>query len=96
VVVARVDGEQAADCFFADWSEGVTGPVGVYSYEVNLPAVVGGGRILRNYSVQHGTAYSGWQVGEWVTRIHVPGPFAQAVPLAREIKEAMAEHYFGQ
>ncbi len=64
-------------------------------WQLELPGVWFGqeGQIARSYDENALTAFNAWQVDEWVTIIEVEGGVAQALPLSRQIKEWVAEHY---
>ncbi|MGC9350131.1 MAG: anti-sigma factor family protein [Anaerolineae bacterium] len=93
LTLAGFPNPQAAGDFFASWREAASGGVQIAHFEINLPGLPGQGRIWRSYDAQRGKAYSAWQSGDWVIIIEVPGPISQAMPLAREIKAAVAEAY---
>jgi hypothetical protein len=86
------DSTEQSDSFFSNWREAHSN-IRVTEFEINPPGLLGQGRILRFYSPQTGRAYNAWQNENWVRIIEVPGPFSQASPLAREVKELVAKHY---
>jgi hypothetical protein len=93
LTVAEFGSTREADRFFVAWKKAVSGGTRLTHLEINLPGVPGQGRIMRGYSAQTGQAYSAWQTEEWVTIIEVPGTFPQAMPLAQDVKELMANSY---
>jgi hypothetical protein len=93
LTVVRFEDPEQADQFFASWMGGVSEGVEIAHWEVNLPGLPGQGRLFRAYEPRAGKAYSAWQNEGWVTIIEVPGPVSRAMPLAREIKEAVANTY---
>ena len=95
LTVLRFESQPAADAFFVAWRDAVSQGVRLAHLEINLPGLPGQGRIARSYSARAGQAYNAWQAENWVTIVEVPGPFSRASPLAREIKELVAQGYDG-
>jgi anti-sigma factor RsiW len=93
LTVLRFESQRAADAFFVAWRDAVSQGVRLAHLEINLPGLPGQGRIARSYSARAGQAYNAWQAENWVTIVEVPGSFSWASPLAREIKEVVAERY---
>jgi predicted anti-sigma-YlaC factor YlaD len=93
LTAVEFEGLQEADQFFVSWKEAVSPGIELAHFEINLPGLPGQGGLVRTYSAQSARAYSAWRSGSWVTIIEVPGPFSQAAPLAREIKELVASSY---
>lgn len=91
LTVIRFEDEQGADSFFVRWKGIAKKGVQIAATEINLPGVQG--RLIYTYNPQDRRAYRAWQAGRWITVVEVPGSLSEAEPLAREIKELVAESY---
>jgi hypothetical protein len=80
------------DGFFLSWKDTVC-RIRISGVEINLPGLTDQGRIMRCYDPVTGTAYNAWRAGNWATIIEVPGPFSEASPLAREVKDLVTRSY---
>jgi predicted anti-sigma-YlaC factor YlaD len=93
LTMVRFADTELADAFFVSWKEAVSEGVEIAHWEINLPGLPGQGRLYRAYEPRAGKAYSAWQNETWVTIVEVPGPVSAAMPLAQEIRGAVAKAY---
>jgi hypothetical protein len=93
VTLIRFEDQQRADEFFVSWKQSISSAARVAHFEINLPGLADQGRLTRFYDAVAGKAFSSWQNENWVTIVEVPGSLSQAMPLAREIKETVANTY---
>ena len=92
LTVAESESLQEVDGFFLSWKDTVC-RIRISGVEINLPGLTDQGRIMRCYDPVTGTAYNAWRAGNWATIIEVPGPFSEASPLAREVKDMVTRSY---